>query len=57
VIKSRGFRMWWRFIALLAGALLFLFPFYYMIVGSLQKTQNTTLSGAVHHPSSITLHN
>jgi multiple sugar transport system permease protein len=35
----------------------FLFPFYYMIVGSLQKTANTNLSGVVPQPGNITLHN
>jgi multiple sugar transport system permease protein len=42
---------------LLAGALAFLFPFYYMIVGSLQKTQNTALSGLLPRPGNTTLHN
>ena len=50
-------RSWWRLIALVLGAVLFLFPFYYMIVGSLQKTANTTLGGLVPRPGNITLHN
>src|SRR5689334_13608913 len=32
--------------ALAAGALLFLFPFYYMLVGSLQATPDTSVKGA-----------
>ncbi|MEO5854099.1 MAG: carbohydrate ABC transporter permease [Nocardioides sp.] len=33
-------------IALLLGALVFLFPFYYMVIGSLQKAPDTSLKGA-----------
>jgi len=33
-------------IALLLGALAFLFPFYYMVIGSLQKAPDTSLKGA-----------
>ena len=36
-----------RTILLLLGALLFLFPFYYMLIGSLQKEVNTTPSGLI----------
>src|SRR5438105_74073 len=32
--------------ALAAGAVLFLFPFYYMLVGSLQATPDTSIKGA-----------
>ena len=56
-IKTRPPHSWWRLIVLLFGALVFLFPFYYMIVGSLQKTANTSLSGVVPRPGNITLHN
>ena len=56
-IKPRVPRSWWRLILLLFGALVFIFPFYYMILGSLQKTANTSLSGVVPWPSNITLHN
>jgi multiple sugar transport system permease protein len=56
-IEPRSSRSWWRLVALLIGALVFLFPFYYMIVGSLQKTQNTSLSGALPNPGNMTLHN
>jgi len=39
------------------GALAFLFPFYYMIIGSLQRDPNTDLSGAFPDPSNVTLDN
>ena len=39
--EPRAPRSWWRLIALLIGALAFLFPFYYMIIGSLQKKPDT----------------
>jgi multiple sugar transport system permease protein len=48
---------WWRLGLLILAAMVFLFPFYYMIIGSLQKKQNTSLSGALPHPSNLTLHN
>jgi len=56
-LQTRPQRSWWRLILLLLAALVFLFPFYYMIVGSLQKKQNTSLGGAVPRPSNVTLHN
>ena len=46
-----------KLILLVIGALLFLFPFYYMIIGSLQKTKNTSLSGVLPNPDNMTLHN
>ena len=56
-IEPRVSRSWWRLIVLAFGALLFLFPFYYMIVGSLQRTANTSLSGVIPWPANLTLHN
>jgi multiple sugar transport system permease protein len=50
-------RSWWRFIVLLIGALLFLFPFYYMVIGSLQKTRDASVGGVLPHPSNMSLHN
>jgi multiple sugar transport system permease protein len=44
-------------VALLIGALAFLFPFYYMIVGSLQKAPDTSLAGAFPSLGNITGHN
>ncbi|MFI5835227.1 carbohydrate ABC transporter permease [Micromonospora sp. NPDC051300] len=34
-----------RYVALFAGALLFLFPFYYMLIGSLQSEPDTSVAG------------
>ena len=56
-VEPHTSRSWWRLIVLMIGALVFIFPFYYMIVGSLQKKQNTSLSGVLPQPSNITLHN
>jgi multiple sugar transport system permease protein len=46
----------WSTTALFVGAFVFLFPFYYMVIGSLQKKPDTTVAGAF--PShGLTLHN
>jgi len=45
-----------RAIVLGLGALLFLFPFYYMIIGSFQATPDTSLAGIIPHHG-LTLHN
>ncbi len=45
------------FLALLAGAIVFLFPFYYMIVGAMQREPDPTVSGAFPDPSNLTLAN
>jgi multiple sugar transport system permease protein len=42
---------------LLFGALVFLFPFYYMVVGALQREPNTDISGAFPNPANLTLAN
>jgi multiple sugar transport system permease protein len=47
----------WRLIVLLLGALMFLFPFYYMIVGSLQTRSDSSLAGAFPDPGNLTLAN
>jgi multiple sugar transport system permease protein len=48
---------WWGSrAALFAGALVFLFPFYYMIIGSLQKKPDSSLAGAFP-TGGLTLHN
>jgi multiple sugar transport system permease protein len=54
--RARG-RRWPRMAVLFAGALLFLFPFYYMLIGSLQAEPDTGLSGLVPRPGNLTLHN
>ncbi len=43
-----------RGIVLGVGALVFLFPFYYMIIGSLQASPDPSIAGAFPHPSNIT---
>ena len=45
-----------RYVVLFLGALLFLFPFYYMLVSSLQKEPDTSLAGAFP-TGGFTLHN
>lgn len=39
------------------GALAFLFPFYYMVVGSLQTSPDTSIAGAFPHPANLTVEN
>jgi multiple sugar transport system permease protein len=46
-----------RLIVLSAGALVFLFPFYYMFIGSLQAAPDTGPAGALPHPGNLTTHN
>jgi ABC-type glycerol-3-phosphate transport system permease component len=46
-----------RWIVLAAGALVFLFPFYYMVIGSLQRNPDTTLAGAFPNPANLTFDN
>ena len=43
--------------ALMLGALLFLFPFYYMVVGALQREPNSDISGAFPNPANLTFAN
>jgi len=46
-----------RGIVLAIGAFAFLFPFYYMIIGSLQTSPDTTIAGAFPEPGNLTLDN
>lgn len=46
-----------RFAGLLLGAFIFLFPFYYMLVGSLQESPDSSVGGAFPSPGNLTLHN
>ena len=39
------------------GAVVFLFPFYYMVVGALQREPKTDISGAFPNPANLTLAN
>lgn len=56
--RARRDRGWYlRLAALILGALIFLFPFYYMIIGSLQSSSNSKLSGVLPNPSTLTFEN
>jgi multiple sugar transport system permease protein len=44
--RRQGLGHWLGIVGLALGALLFLFPFYYMLVSSLQKKPDTSLKGA-----------
>jgi len=44
-------------IVLTIGAIAFLFPFYYMLVGSLQSAPDTSAAGAFPNPANLTLNN
>ncbi|MBC6460181.1 carbohydrate ABC transporter permease [Actinomadura sp. HBU206391] len=46
-----------RFGILLTGAFVFLFPFYYMLIGSLQTEPNASPSGAFPDPGNLTVAN
>jgi multiple sugar transport system permease protein len=48
---------WLRLVPLFIGALVFLFPFYYMIIGSLQTEPDTGPGGALPNPGNLTGHN
>ncbi len=44
--RQPGSRSWPRVVLLVLGAVVFLFPFYYMLIGSLQSEPDTSLAGA-----------
>ncbi|AWB90246.1 carbohydrate ABC transporter permease [Salinibacterium hongtaonis] len=46
-----------RGFVLAVGAFAFLFPFYYMVIGSLQAEPDPTIAGAFPHPDNITVDN
>jgi ABC-type glycerol-3-phosphate transport system permease component len=46
--------VWLRGIVLGVGALAFLFPFYYMVVGSLQREVDPSIAGAFPNPANLT---
>ena len=46
-----------RAAVLALGALVFLFPFYYMVIGSLQAEPDSTVAGAFPNPANLTLDN
>jgi multiple sugar transport system permease protein len=49
-------RTWPRMVALVFGAIIFLFPFYYMVIGSLQAKRDTSIGGVIP-THGLTLHN
>ena len=56
----RGRFSWGRLLGLavlVIGAFAFLFPFYYMVVGALQREPNAGISGAFPNPANLTLAN
>jgi multiple sugar transport system permease protein len=55
--SRRSRRRLWPLLGLTVGALVFLFPFYYMVVGALQREPNSDLSGAFPAPGNLTLDN
>jgi multiple sugar transport system permease protein len=48
---------WWRYALLTVGALLFLFPFYYMIVGSFAARSDGSPKGLIPGALGLTFHN
>ncbi|RKT31518.1 carbohydrate ABC transporter membrane protein 2 (CUT1 family) [Microbacterium sp. AG1240] len=55
--RRRGVLPAARFVALVVGALAALVPFYYMVIGSLQRERDTTLIGLLPLPGNLTLDN
>jgi len=55
--SRRSRRRLWPLLGLTLGALVFLFPFYYMVIGALQSKPNSDLSGAFPNPANLTLDN
>jgi len=55
--RRRPRRRLWPLAGLTLGAVVFLFPFYYMVVGALQREPNSDLSGAFPNPANLTLRN
>ena len=56
-VRSTGTGRRVRLAILFLGALVFLFPFYYMLIGSLQTDVDRGLGGALPNPGNLTLHN
>jgi multiple sugar transport system permease protein len=44
-------------VALVLGAIVFLFPFYYMVVGAFQREPRTDIAGAFPNPANLTIQN
>ncbi len=54
--RGRGARIA-SLVGLVIGAIVFLFPFWYMLVGALQKAPDSSLAGAFPSPTTLTLDN
>jgi len=46
-----------QYVVLSIGAIVFLFPFYYMVIGSFQAVLNPTIAGAFPDPANLTVEN
>ena len=55
--SRRSRRRLWPLVGLTVVALVFLFPFYYMVIGALQREPNSGISGAFPNPANLTLDN
>ncbi|WP_037365360.1 carbohydrate ABC transporter permease [Nakamurella lactea] len=55
--RTKPIGRWAGITLLLIAALAFLFPFYYMVVGSFQKTPDTTIAGAFPRFGDLSLSN
>ena len=55
--RQRARRPIVRLVVLSAGAFVFLFPFYYMLIGSLQEAPDTSVRGAVPDVGNLTTQN
>ena len=55
--RTRESIPWVRLGALFVGAIVFLFPFYYMVVSALQRAPNPDISGAFPNPGTLSLEN
>jgi multiple sugar transport system permease protein len=55
--RQRARRPIVRMVVLSAGAFVFLFPFYYMLIGSLQEAPDTSVRGAVPEVGNLTTQN
>ena len=56
-LKGSRWRRVLVMLALLVGALVFIFPFYYMLIGSLQRAPDTSVAGAFPAPGNLTFDN
>ena len=55
--SRRSRRRLWPLLGLSVGALVFLFPFYYMVIGALQREPDSGITGAFPNPANLTLDN